>query len=102
MPFTCVFQLNNGAIKPSDEVIFLKYIDESFGRYHSEKIKIAEVLFNNIHAFILSNCPSFPSTKGDLSWGQKVTAETKIAYFAANGEDIPYNRPYAIISFERD
>ncbi len=40
MPFVCKFQLNNGAISDSDEVIFIKYVDESFGDYHLEKIKI--------------------------------------------------------------
>ena len=32
--------------------------------------------------------------------GDKITSETKIGHFGADGEDIPYNRPYAIIEFE--
>jgi hypothetical protein len=100
MGFSCVFQLNNGAIKPSDEIVFLEFVDESFGKYHTNKVKIAKVLFNNKPAFVSSNSPSFPSAKGSLKSGDMLTAETKIAYFAAEGEDIPYNQPYAIISFE--
>lgn len=100
MAFSCIFQLNNGAIKSTDEVIFLEFIDESFGKYHRAKVKIAKILFNNKPAFISSNSPSFPSGKGSLKSGDKLTQETKIAYFATEGEDIPYNQPYAVISFE--
>jgi hypothetical protein len=100
MAFICIFQLNNGAIKESDEVIFLEYIEDSFGKYHTAPIKIAKVIFNNKPAFIYSNSPSFPSSKGTIQSGDKLDSQTKIAYFAAEGEDIPYNRPYAIIGFE--
>ena len=100
MPFTCIFQLNNGAIKNSDNVIFLDFIKESFGEFHEEKIKIARITLNNSPAFIYSNCPCFPSAFGNMQSGQTLTSETKIAYFSANGEDIPYYKPYAIISFD--
>lgn len=100
MPFICIYQLNNGAITESDEVIFIKFIDSSFGEFHQEKVKIAQVTFNGNPAFIYSNCPSFPSAKSTLKKGDKITAETKIAFFSANGEDIPCARPYAIIIFE--
>jgi hypothetical protein len=100
MPFVCKFQLNNGAISDSDEVIFIKYVDESFGDYHLEKIKIASVLFNMKPAFIYSNCACFPSTKGHLEKGDKITSKTEIGYFSADGEDIPYYKPYATIQYE--
>jgi hypothetical protein len=97
MPFTCIFKLNNGAIKESDEVIFLEFIEASFGKFHNAKVKIAKVRLNNNLAFIYSNSPCFPSTKGKLKTGNKITSETIIGYFAADGEDIPYGQPYAII-----
>ena len=100
MPFSCIFQLNNGAIKQTDEVIFIEFIESSFGVYHREKVRIAKVIFNGVHAFIYSNSPAFPSAKGALNKGDKISNETKIGYFRADGEDIPYNRPYAIIEFE--
>jgi hypothetical protein len=100
MPFICTYKLNNGAIQESDEVVFQRYVDESFGKYNTERVKIAEVLYNKEPAFIYSNSPGFASTKGALKIGEEITPETKIAYFAADGEDIPYERPYAIISFE--
>jgi len=59
MAFICIFQLNNGVIKESDEVIFLKYFEDSFGKYHASPIKIAKVIFNNKPAFIYCNSPSF-------------------------------------------
>jgi len=81
-------------------VIFDEFIDSSFGEYHEETIRIAKVYFNSKPAFIYSNSPCFPSAKASLNHGDKLSEETEIAYFAADGESIPYNRPYAIIKFE--
>ncbi len=100
MPFSCTYQLNNGALQANDHIVFKSYIDESFGAYHFEQVKIANVVVNGITGFIYSNSPGFPSTKGKLVSGDVITPDTKIAYFAANGEDIPYGRPYAIIRFD--
>jgi hypothetical protein len=100
MPFSCIFKLNNGAIKDSDEVTFLEFIESSFGEYHKDRVKIAKIIFNQKTAFIYSNSPCFPSAKGTLKKGDKITSETNIAYFGADGEDIPYNRPYAIIELQ--
>jgi hypothetical protein len=100
MAFSCIFQLNNGAINPTDDVRFVEFIEDAFGKYHTEKVKIAKVLFNGKSAYVYSNSPSFPSGKGTINKGDKINAETKIAYFSAEGEDIPYNKPYATIRFE--
>jgi len=98
MPFVCKYQLNNGAIRNDDQIVFKRYLDESFGKYHSEPVRIAEALLNDQAAFIYSNSPGLPSTNGDLIEGDVITPDTIIAYFAADGEDIPYHRPYATIS----
>lgn len=100
MPFVCIYQLNNGAIDTDDKVIFKQYVDDSFGEYHTNPVKIAEVVINGKQGYVCSTSPGFPSTKGSLKTGDWITAETKIAYFSADGEDIPYNRPYAVIIFE--
>ena len=100
MPFVCKFQLNNSALNDSDKVRFLEYIDSSFGVYHAEKIKIAKVIYNDQPAFISTNSPSFPSSKGNLVEGELVDEHTVIGYFSADGEDIPYDKPYAIITLE--
>ena len=97
MPFSCSFQLNNGAIDSSDRIVFVEYINSIFDSYHKERVKIAHVLFNGVNAFIYSNCPCYVSSKGDLKKGQEITKSTIIGYFSAEGEDIPYNKPYAII-----
>lgn len=100
MAFSCVFQLNNGAITSTDEITFIEFVEDAFGKYHTDKVRIAKVLFNGKLAYVYSNSPSFPSGKGTIKKGDKIKAETKIAYFSAEGEDIPYNRPYATIGFE--
>jgi hypothetical protein len=100
MPFVCIFRLNNGAIKDSDEVILQEFVDSSFDAYHDSPVKIARVLVNVKTAYVYSNCPCYVSSKGDISNGQKITEKTKIGYFSAEGEDIPYNKPYAVIRME--
>ena len=80
-----------------DEVIFGEFIDSAFGDYHNEPINIATVHFNGLEAFISTNCPCFPSAKGTLVKGDRLTPETHIGYFAADGEAIPYDQPYARI-----
>jgi len=97
MPFSCTFQLNNGAIEQTDRVQFVAYIDSSFGKFQPEEVPIADVIFNGGSAQIFTTCDCFPSAKGQLVEGDMIDATTKIAFFAANGEDIPYNRPYAKI-----
>jgi hypothetical protein len=97
MAFVCKFQLNNGEIKDTDVVVFLEFVDDSFGNYHEEQVKIAKVEFNGSERFIYSTCPCFTSSKADLKKGQIIDKNTVIGYFAAEGEDIPYNKPYAQI-----
>ena len=100
MPFSCIFQLNNGATDKSDEVIFLEFIDSSFDSYHEIPIKIAKIIIKGKEAFIYSNCPCYVSSKENIKRGEKLIDTTKLGYFSANGEDIPYSRPYAVIRFE--
>ena len=100
MPFSCKFQLNNGAISEQENVIFQEFIDSSFGEFHQNPVEIAKVLVNGKPAFISSTCPCFPSSKNkELKTGDGLNANTVIGYFSANGEDIPYDKPYAKISF---
>ncbi|MEQ9117932.1 hypothetical protein [Fulvivirga sp.] len=97
MGFVCKFQLNNGEIQDSDVVTFLEYVDESFGDYHKDQVKIARVEFNGQETFVYSTCPCFPSGKTNLTRGQQIDKNTVIGYFATEGEDIPYDKPYARI-----
>ncbi|WP_462252622.1 hypothetical protein [Ferruginibacter sp.] len=100
MPFICIFQLNNGAISNSDNIIFIEFIESAFGSFHQNPVRIAKIFYNGNKAYIYSNCPCFPSSKGEIKRGEIIDDKTKIAYFSTNGEDIPYNLPYATISKE--
>ncbi|MBL7806186.1 MAG: hypothetical protein JNN28_00125 [Saprospiraceae bacterium] len=95
MAFLCTFQLNNGEIQDTDEVIFLAFVDDSFGHYHKDQVKIARVLFNGDESYIYSTCPCIPSDEASLTQGQKIDKDTIIGYFAA--DDIPYDKPFARI-----
>ena len=100
MPFSCIFKLNNGAIKETEEVVFLECIDAAFDDYKEDLTKIAKVLINGKQAFISTNCPCYISSKGQIESGERLTEKTKIGYFSAEGEDIPYNKPYAKIVYD--
>ncbi len=95
MPFTCKFQLNNGAISENDKVIFISFVESSFDKYQKESVKIAKVLFNGSEAYVYSTCKCFPSSKAELKNGDLIEPETVIGYFSADGEEIPYYKPYA-------
>lgn len=99
MPFTCKFQLNNGALNTTDKIVFVSFVDKSFGDFHDENVPIAKVLVNGLDAFVYTTCPCFPSAKGRVEKGSIISEETILGYFSANGEDIPYNKPYSQIKF---
>lgn len=98
MPFVCKFQLNNGAITETDKVVFINFFDNSFGKYQNELVKIAKVKFNDKDAYIYSTCPCFPSSKGNVNYGDLLNSDTIIGYFSAEGDEIPYSKPYAAIT----
>ena len=100
MPFKCKFQLNNGAIDNNDIIIFSKFINDSFYSFNNSPVNIAEVFVNGKRAYIISTCPCVPSHKCNLIEGQSIDCNTIIGYFDADGDDIPYNKPYAQITFE--
>lgn len=77
-----------------DEVVFLAFIDSVFDAYKEDSTPIAKITINGKQAFISTNCPCYISSKGQIQSGDKLTEETKIGYFAANGEDISYGKPY--------
>ena len=101
MPFSCVFQLNNGIISDSDRIIFVDYINSNFKKYHKTSEKIACIIFNGKPGFILSTCPCYFSKTGNLKRNDLITDKSEIAYFDADGESIPYNLPYAMIKVKR-
>lgn len=100
MPFTCTFRLNNGAISDTDNITFISFVDAAFDRYQPEFVKIAKVTYNGSDAFVWSTCKCFPSSKANLKNGDPINAETVIGYFSADGEEIPYHKPYAALRLE--
>jgi hypothetical protein len=99
MPFSCHFQLNNGAINKEDEVLFVEFIYSSLDIFHEGPAPIARILLNNKPAEVWSTCPCFFSSYAKLVENQVIETNTIIGYFSANGEDIPYHKPYATIKF---
>jgi len=81
MAFICIFQLNNGAIKESVKFTFLEYIEDPLGNITLLLLKLLKLYSINKPAFIYSNSPSFPSSKGAIQSGDKLDSQTKIAYF---------------------
>jgi hypothetical protein len=50
MAFSCIFQLNNGAINQTDDVTSVAFIEDTFGKYQTEKVKIPKF-------YLIANLP---------------------------------------------
>ena len=49
-----------------------------------------------LKGFIMTNGPCMPMTKGSLKAGDEIASSTVIGVAAAEGENIPYDKPYCV------
>jgi hypothetical protein len=98
MPFSCKAEIMADQIRQSP-LIFDAWIDSAWDRYVD-----AGTAFANAHDS-MGNCllrltgPGFLSSKPKISPGDEIRVGTIVAYFAADGEDIPYGRPYCTLDY---
>ncbi len=91
MPFS--IKLNLGADSP---ITFEGWIENIFGRHVPKGTAFAKATGPGGPGFIVTNGPMFLSSGASLTLGSKVSPGEVIAYGAANGEDIPYGKPYCV------
>ena len=87
MPFKAKLRLNNGVIDKEDKVIFQSWINYVWGKYHSDNVRYAEILYNNSIAYLKTNCACNLLEKSNLKKGDIINQNTIIGYFEVDGEE---------------
>jgi hypothetical protein len=95
MPFKCELRLNNGAKNENETILFTRFIDKFWGTYNKESVIFGKALVDNMKYHLITTSPSYLSERGNLIINDEVNSETILGYFNADGEDIPYDKPYA-------
>ncbi len=95
MAFTYNFILGKG-FPEGERIFFSSWCDSVWGNFHTTPVKIAIVGVEEKEGIITTNGPCMPMKKGDLQPGDEITSNTVIGVAAADGENIPYDKPYCI------
>ena len=95
MAFTYEFTLGKGFPKER-QLFFDSWCDDIWGGVHATPVKIAVVKLGEKQGFIMTNGPCMPMTKGSLKAGDEIASSTVIGVAAAEGENIPYDKPYCV------
>jgi hypothetical protein len=99
MPFTC-----QATIEPSQlrhgSIIFDQWLEEAWDRFVPAGTAFLRGHDADGNCIVKLTGPGFLSTKPKLKAGDAIRAGMIVAYFAANGEDIPYGQPDCSIEYE--
>jgi len=95
MPFSV--KLDLGAEYP---VVFEGWTESTFAKYVPKGTAFAKASNPQGPGFIVTNGPVFISSAEHLDLGATIAPGAVIAYGGANGEDIPYGRPYCVFVHE--
>lgn len=91
MPFS--IKLNLGSDSP---ITFEGWVEDIFGRYVPKGTAFAKASGPRGPGFIVTNGPMLLSSGASLTIGARLAPGEIIAYGAADGEDIPYGKPYCM------
>jgi len=93
MGFTCKAIIEQGQIRVHP-LTFNTWVDTVWDTYVQAGTTFALAYDANGPCKLRLCGPGFLSTKPKLQHGDPIAAGTIVAYFATDGEDIPYGRPY--------
>ncbi len=98
MPFSC-----NATILPEQireqPLVFVAWIDDAWNRFVDAGTPFANARDSLGGCVLRLTGPGFLSTKPQLKPGDEIKDGTIVAYFNADGEDIPYDRPYCTLDY---
>jgi hypothetical protein len=98
MPFT--YKLTLGDSMPEgDELEFVSWIVDIWGEYVESGISYAIAKGKHGEGMIKTNGPCTLLTRAELKRGQKIRKDTVLGTAGADGEEIPYNKPYSIFEY---
>lgn len=101
MPFSCKAEIIGDQIRERP-LIFDAWIDSAWDRYVDAGTPFANAHDAHGDCLLRLTGPGFLSTKPHLRAGDEIAAGTIVAYFSADGEDIPYGRPYCTLDYNND
>lgn len=99
MPFSCEAKLEREQLR-QDSIIFDGWIDSAWGKFVSEGTAFARCHDGSGSCVLLLNGPGYLSSKPRLKAGDRLTAGMVVAYFNADGESIPYGKPYCLVAYK--
>ena len=95
MAFTYEFTLDS-SFPEGERLFFDSWCDDAWGDVQIAPIKIAIARVGNKKGFVMTNGPCMPMTKGGLKPGDEIVSDTVIGIAAAEGENIPYEKPNCV------
>jgi hypothetical protein len=91
MPFSVKIDLGS-----EHSIVFEGLIEECFGKYVPRGAGFARASGPDGPGVIVTNAPVFLSSQAPLIAGESIAPGSYVAYGAAEGEDIPYGKPYCV------
>ncbi len=99
MPFICQAKVEASQLRHGS-IVFDHWIEEPWEQFVPPGTAFARAHDFDGNCTIKLSCPGFLSTKPEIMTGDTIQAGMIIAYFNANGEDIPYGQPYCVIEYD--
>lgn len=98
MPFACQAKIEPGQLRHAP-LIFDHWIEEVWDRFVPTGTAFAVAHDIEGQCTINLNGPGFLSAKPSLEAGDPIQVGSIVAYFSADGESIPYGKPYCVINY---
>ncbi len=98
MAFTCEAKILSGQLR-DDSLVFDCWIEEAWSKYVVAGTAFAKAHDRQGNCVLNLTGPGFLTARPKLVAGDRISVGTLVAYFSADGEAIPYGRPYCTISY---
>lgn len=99
MPFTYNLSLGD-SIDQDEDFVFESWIDDVWGSFHRDKVAFANLSGPHGNGKAYTNSPCALQERESLRSGQAITSETLLGTAVADGESIPYGKPYSVFKYD--
>jgi hypothetical protein len=99
MPFSCKATILKGQLRGEDLIID-SWVDEVWFKYVKAGTIFAKAHDSKGPCVRRLTGPGYLSSKPTMKTGDRISEGSVVAHFSADGEAIPYGRPYCTIEFE--
>ena len=88
------------SIDPGTELVFQSWIDEVWTHYHKEKVAFAILKGHRGSGKAYTNGACALLEHAELKPDQVVRSDTLLGFAGADGESIPYGKPYSVFRYD--